>query len=145
MKDDVVILVAEHDEDCLLRLTKNLVRTGLRNPVISFRHSDELLDYLFMVDSKHKRISQTGYVLILDIMLPDAGGMDVLGQIKHAPELMKMPVVMIGAEEKAGVVRRFYAEGASIYIQKPVTDEEAAECAKRLGQFFSVITVPNIN
>lgn len=57
--------------------------------------------------------------LLLDIMLPDGNGFDVLASIRRHPKLALLPVVMLTALVEPDNVRRGLALGADGYITKP--------------------------
>jgi len=58
-------------------------------------------------------------VLLLDIMLPDGNGFDVLTRIRRHPKLALLPVIMLTALAKPEEVRRGLNLGADGYITKP--------------------------
>jgi len=57
--------------------------------------------------------------VLLDIMLPDGNGFDVLASIRRHPKLALLPVVMLTALAKPDDVGRGLALGADGYITKP--------------------------
>lgn len=58
-------------------------------------------------------------LVLLDIMMPEVGGYEVLEQLKADPETAALPVIMISAiDEMASVVRCIEA-GAEDYLTKP--------------------------
>ncbi len=58
-------------------------------------------------------------VVLLDVMLPDGNGFDVLRSIRRHPALALLPVVMLTALTNPDEVRRGLALGADGYITKP--------------------------
>jgi len=58
-------------------------------------------------------------VVLLDIMLPDGNGFDVLASIRRHPKLALLPVIMLTALGRSEHVRRGLALGADGYITKP--------------------------
>ena len=58
-------------------------------------------------------------VVILDVMLPDVNGFDILQRLKTHPALKAVPVIMLTAEAKRESVMRGLAGGADGYITKP--------------------------
>jgi CheY-like chemotaxis protein len=58
-------------------------------------------------------------VVLLDIMLPDGNGFDVLASIRRHPKLALLPVIMLTALGHPEQVRRGLALGADGYITKP--------------------------
>ena len=60
------------------------------------------------------------HLVLLDILLPDADGFDVLNRIRHHPALQKIPVMLLSALGERKHVTRGLALGADGYITKPV-------------------------
>lgn len=58
-------------------------------------------------------------VVILDVMLPDVNGFDILKRMKAHPALKAVPVIMLTAEAKRESVVRGLGGGADGYITKP--------------------------
>jgi two-component system OmpR family response regulator len=60
------------------------------------------------------------HLVLLDILLPDVNGFDVLNRIRHHPALEKIPVMLLSALGERKDVTRGLALGADGYITKPV-------------------------
>jgi CheY-like chemotaxis protein len=60
------------------------------------------------------------HLVLLDILLPDANGFDVLNRIRQHPALQKIPVLMLSALGERKDVTRGLTLGADGYITKPV-------------------------
>lgn len=60
------------------------------------------------------------HLVLLDILLPDANGFDVLNRIRQHPALQKIPVILLSALGERKDVTRGLSLGADGYITKPV-------------------------
>jgi DNA-binding response OmpR family regulator len=58
-------------------------------------------------------------LVLLDVMMPDVDGYQVLRTIKESPELRDLPVVMISALDEIASVARCIEMGAEDYLPKP--------------------------
>ena len=58
-------------------------------------------------------------LVLLDILLPDAHGLDVLKRIRAHPKLSKLPVVMMTGKSTALDVAAGLSAGADGYVTKP--------------------------
>jgi len=58
-------------------------------------------------------------IVLLDVMLPDGNGFDILARIRSHPKLALLPVVMLTAENRAEDIKRGLAIGADAYVTKP--------------------------
>jgi len=63
-------------------------------------------------------------VIILDLMLPDMAGVDVLRRLKSEERSKAIPVVVVSAISRSDVMREAVQAGASDYIVKPWSDNE---------------------
>lgn len=63
-------------------------------------------------------------LLLLDIIMPEVSGLDLLEFLRLRPEWKNLPIVMLSTEAADVTVDRAMALGANGYITKPVTIEE---------------------
>lgn len=59
-------------------------------------------------------------LILLDIMMPDISGLEVLRYMRREPGLEKIPVIIVSAKSMPSDVRDGLEAGASIYLTKPV-------------------------
>jgi sigma-B regulation protein RsbU (phosphoserine phosphatase) len=65
-------------------------------------------------------MTATAYdVVLLDIMMPEVNGYEVLGRMRETPALRDVPVIMISAVEELESVVRCIELGADDYLTKP--------------------------
>jgi CheY-like chemotaxis protein len=142
---EVIILIAEDDAGHARLIEKNLTRAGLHNRIQLFANGQAILDFLFRRGPGPHRASDTPYLLLLDIRMPQVDGIEVLRQLKENPELRKIPVIMLTTTDDPREVERCHAIGCASYIVKPVDYEKFAEAIKSLGLYISLVQVPEIN
>jgi two-component system cell cycle response regulator DivK len=58
-------------------------------------------------------------IVLLDLGLPDADGLDVCGQLADDPVTATIPVIILSGMEHPDIVRRSRAAGCSYYVRKP--------------------------
>ena len=63
------------------------------------------------------------HLVLLDVMLPDADGFDILLRLRQHPLLEKVPVIMLTGKATREAVIRGLASGADGYITKPFEPE----------------------
>ena len=59
-------------------------------------------------------------VVILDIMMPDISGLEVLRFMRRDPKLKTTPVIVVSARSMPSDIREGLEAGATIYLTKPV-------------------------
>lgn len=72
-------------------------------------------------------------VVILDLMLPNKNGFEVLKELKNDPELLGTPVLVLTA--KGQTQDRTTAEqlGADAFITKPFSNRDVLACVQKLS------------
>ena len=70
-------------------------------------------------------------LIILDIMMPDISGLDILRQMHEDPELANIPVVVVSAKSMPADIRTGMEAGASTYLTKPVGFLDLKEAVER--------------
>jgi two-component system alkaline phosphatase synthesis response regulator PhoP len=70
-------------------------------------------------------------LIILDIMMPDISGLDVLREMRRDPALASIPVVVVSAKSMPADIRTGMEAGASTYLTKPVGFLELKEAVER--------------
>jgi DNA-binding response OmpR family regulator len=59
-------------------------------------------------------------LILLDVMMPDISGLEVLRFVRREPELASIPVIILSAKSMPGDIRNGLEAGASLYLTKPV-------------------------
>ena len=59
-------------------------------------------------------------IVILDIMMPEISGIDVLRQMRRNQNLANVPVVVVSAKSMPADIKNGMEAGASTYLTKPV-------------------------
>jgi DNA-binding response OmpR family regulator len=59
-------------------------------------------------------------VVILDIMMPDVSGLEVLRFMRREPQLIGTPVIVVSARSMPSDIKEGLEAGATLYLTKPV-------------------------
>ena len=111
------VLVVEDDPDQLALANLRLSIAGYRVRVAS--SVDQLLRSLLAEDQPD--------LLLLDVMLPDGNGFDVLSKMRRHPRFASLPIIMLTAKRDPADIGRGLAWGADGYVAKPYTKELLAK------------------
>lgn len=68
--------------------------------------------------------ARTPALIILDLVLPPSGGLDVLGRLRASPECADVPVIVVTASGDGDETERAFAAGADDFVRKPVRETE---------------------
>ena len=71
-------------------------------------------------------------LLLLDVMLPDRNGFEVLAQLRGRPEFATLPIVMLTVKAELDDIRKGLALGADGYITKPYSKDQLAQVISRV-------------
>lgn len=59
-------------------------------------------------------------LIILDVMMPDISGLEVVRYMRRDPALAKIPVIIVSAKSMPNDIKTGLEAGASMYLTKPV-------------------------
>jgi CheY-like chemotaxis protein len=118
----ITILIVDDDQDCRMLIRDAICQSKVSNRVFEVSDGIEALDFL------HKRGRWTNApkpgLIYLDIEMPGMNGQEVLKEIKAAPNLRDIPVVMITGVSDELQMRKAAEAGANSYTLKPASAEQ---------------------
>lgn len=75
-------------------------------------------------------IAEKPDVVLLDIMMPEISGLDILRQMRRDPALANIPVIVVTAKSMPTDIKNGMEAGASTYLTKPVGYLELKEAVE---------------
>ncbi len=82
-------------------------------------------------------------VILLDLILPQMSGMDVLEAIKTDPRLKHIPVIVMSSSGAGQNILKAYREYANAYLVKPVDMQQYRTTIAMIEKFFfGLATLP---
>lgn len=119
---ETVVLIVEDDPDQLaladLRVSMAGYKVRVANSVNGFLQA--------IVDEGAPDL------LLLDVMLPDGDGFDVLARMRRHPALGSLPIIMLTAKNEAADIGRGLVLGADGYVTKPYTKNLLVDVIRRV-------------
>ncbi len=103
------VLIIEDEEDAAELFAEMMRVSGFR--VLKTPNSAPAISMM---------IAEKPDVIILDIMMPEISGLDILRQMRRDPELANIPVVVVSAKSMPADIKNGMEAGASTYLTKPV-------------------------
>ena len=108
-----VALIVDDDADCRQLVDRMLSREDY--DVISAESGEKALEILK---------STVPDVVLLDIMMPDMNGFQVLEKIRESSKHYALPTIMLTAKSSDDDVMTAYQYGSDYYITKPFTSDQ---------------------
>ena len=71
-------------------------------------------------------------LVILDIMMPDVSGLEILRYMRREPSLKDIPVILVSAKSMPSDIQEGLDAGASEYLTKPVGFLELKKAVDKL-------------
>jgi CheY-like chemotaxis protein len=136
-----ILLVEDSDLDA--ELTLSALRAGhLANVVVRLRDGAEALDYLYRRGEYAGRTDGNPAVVLLDLKMPRVDGKEVLREMKLAPDLSMIPVVIMTSSREEADLEDVYRAGANAYVVKPLEFSDFASAVQKLGAFWAIVNEP---
>jgi len=107
------IMVVDDNPD-IITIVKTILE-GKGYQLLSASSGQELLNLL---------TDQKPDLIILDIMMPEMDGLEVLGRLKAVTDTASIPVILLTAKVQYEDVLGGYKLGADYYITKPFTSTQ---------------------
>lgn len=108
MENKPLVLVADDNPDICDLLQVALGRLGVRVTVVSNGR-----------DAYEKIVAERPALALIDLMMPEMTGLEVLTALRSDDRFKDLPVIMITARTQDDDVERGFALGATDYVTKP--------------------------
>ena len=118
--NEKTVLIIEDEEDAAELFAEMMRVSGFR--VVKTSSSAPAL--ALMTDEKPD-------IVLLDIMMPEISGLDILRQMRRDPALVNIPVIVVSAQSMPTDIKHSMEAGASMYLTKPVGFIDLKEAVDR--------------
>ena len=138
-----ILLVEDNRMD--VELTMDAFKEArLLNTIHVSPNGQDALDYLFGREKYADRIAYPiPNLVLLDLKLPGVDGFEVLRQVKSAPILRRLPVIILTSSKEEGDRALTYDIGANSYIVKPVSFNGFLDVIRQIeGYWISLNVAP---
>ena len=138
-----ILLVEDNRMDVELTLDA-FKEARLLNTIYVSPNGQDALEYLFGRGKYADRITYPiPNLVLLDLKLPGVDGFEVLRQVKSAPILRRLPVIILTSSKEEGDRALTYDIGANSYIVKPVSFNGFLDVIKQIeGYWISLNVAP---
>jgi two-component system response regulator len=126
-----IVIVEDSTDDQIFLLT-SLKEVGVKNPFLFLNTGGEALQYFFPVNEE----ARTPCIIILDLVLPDMNGLDLLRKLRANPETRTIPVLILTQSTEEKDVLEGYRAGANSYIIKASTYAEFQDKIQCVARYW---------
>jgi len=135
-----ILLVEDNPGD--IRLTREALKEGkVQNTLHVVQDGVEAVAFLRR-QGKYREVDRPDLIL-LDLNLPKKDGREVLSDIKEAPDLRRIPVVILTTSDSEKDILTSYNLHANCYIIKPLDLDKFINVVKSIEDFWlSIVKLP---
>jgi diguanylate cyclase (GGDEF)-like protein len=119
-QDRARILIVEDSGIMRSMLTKILAKIGYEN-VLAADSGTSAINLLGLGDEQP---GETVDLILMDLILPDIEGIEVIRAISAREELQKVPIIAVTGMQETSFLKAAFEAGATDFITKPVNDVE---------------------
>jgi len=139
----VDILLVEDDENDAELTLHAFKEARLSNLITHIRNGTEALDYIFCRNHySGRKINEHPHVILLDLNLPGANGIEVLRQIKADERTKSIHVIVLTVSQHDSDIAQCRRLGAETYIVKPVNFNRLSEVTAQLKLYWALLKSP---
>lgn len=136
-RNKLVILWVEDDPNDVLLLRSAFRKAGI-SPVHICSDGDDAIRYLKGLSPYDDRqMFPAPTLIITDIKMPKATGLDLLRWLRAHPKCNTVPVVVFSASAQTEDIENAYELGASAFFQKPVTLDKLMSTVGRILEYWT--------
>jgi CheY-like chemotaxis protein len=134
------VLVVEDDENDVLIIQRAMRKSEFKCELYFAGDGEEAQDFLYrrkdFVDAPRPDL------ILLDLKLPKANGLEVLANIKEDERLRRIPVIVLTNSEREEDMARAYDSGAASYMTKPVDSKDFERLIQTVQEYWRIARVP---
>jgi CheY-like chemotaxis protein len=137
-----ILLVEDEPTDAAL-MKRAFEKAKVANPLIHLTNGDEVLRYLAGKGEYADRVKHPlPAVILLDLKLPGATGMQILQWMRAQGEIRRIPVVVLTSDENPKTIDSAYDLGANSYLVKPGNPADVARMVQTIQQYWVKLNEP---
>jgi two-component system response regulator len=137
MQTTIDILLIDDSDAHAERTLSGIRRAFEKASVFRLKDGAQALQYIYRTGIFKERTRTLPSMILIDLDLPFANGLLVLGRLRDDPATREIPVVVLTSNRNPLVIEDAYALGARAYVVKPEdSGEYVAEVARLVKQWL---------
>ena len=146
MNDPLTVLVAEDEETDFTLLERALRRASASVDVQWVRNGIEAIQYLKGEGRYADRMRYPfPHMLVLDLKMPEATGLDVLRWLQDDDRYRVIPTVVMSSSQQPRDVQEAYQFGANTYFEKPGSFQELTDLCRYIALYWGHSIKPKVD
>ncbi len=137
MKDGKSILLLEDDEIDVAAIKRALKELNIKNPLVVCENGAKALEWL------RANLNELPGVILSDIDMPVMNGLEFLDKLKHDPDLMKIPVVILSTFREDSDRAKAFRLGVAGYMIKPVDAGKYLSVMETIAAYWRTSELPS--
>ena len=119
MDNDVTIIIGENNDGHFVLTKRNIIRWGIKWPIIRFGEGRGILDFLAAVRDA-KCLANRKYVLLLSLSMHNVDCLEVLRALKDDPDFKDIPTMVLTSAADSKVTEECLKLGCDGILSKPL-------------------------
>jgi len=92
----------------------------------------EVVKYFSSTSALDRLKQEKPAAVILDVMMPDYSGLELLRMMRQLPEFQSLPVIVVSALHFTTDIEAGFAAGATLYLTKPVSYADLKQAVQQV-------------
>ncbi len=131
------IVIVEDEEDDAFFLRRAIEKARLSNPIQLLENGDQAISYLRGDAEYADRVRYpVPVLLLLDLKLPGANGLEVLRWIRRDSPFPVLPVIVVTSSTLMSEIEAAYRSGANSCVIKPSDPEKLIQLIHDLSKWW---------
>jgi CheY-like chemotaxis protein len=131
------ILLVEDDEVDVMNVRRAFQKNRITNPLFVAGNGVEALEQL-----RGGAIPRDRRIILLDLNMPQMGGIELLRELRRDPELNLTPVIVLTTSNDERDRIEAYNLNVAGYLLKPVTFSNFCEVMAALNKYWALVELP---
>jgi DNA-binding response OmpR family regulator len=143
-KRPMTVLHVDDDPNDVTLLRVACAKAAVNFELQNIEDADQVIEYLNGTGKYADRaLYQLPGLVLLDLKMPKATGLEILKWIRNHSVLKQLPVIVLSGSELREDMLRAYEVGANSYLVKPPSFDSLVNLVKNIGEQLPKVSRPH--
>lgn len=143
MDNDVTIIISEGDEGHFILTKRNILRWGVKCPIIRFGDGWGILDFLAAA-REGDCLANRKYILLLSLSMHNVDCLEVLRALKKDPDFKDIPTMVLTTAADSKVTEECLKLGCDGILSKPLERDIFLQALDNIGTSQSLAEIDTL-